>query len=217
MTVQFFSTTRTWRSVVSRIKVLSGSSTFFLCFFPKNPSFFQLLHYLFEKAHKNMDIRKYMTLSEWANLNGMSYNHASYMFNKGKIPNAEKVGRRVFVKRDDVVDGIFAVDADAPKKCITYVLVGIPKLKWEEKAIDLTALLQVYAWHNDLDIIDNVQEYGFCDDNERKKLLKVLVRRDWEVLLVPDKETISVNAADALIHAIEGGGRKVIILQEQYE
>ena len=129
---------------------------------------------------------KYIKLSQYAKEKGIHYNTAYNHFNDGKIDGAykEEGTLSIYVPRNWNIKKEFK-----ELTCIIYTRVSSS----ENKANLETQLerLRNYASIKGYTIIDEIKEIGSGVNDNRKKLNKLLSRRDYQIILVEHKDRLT--------------------------
>jgi len=125
-----------------------------------------------------------MKLSEWAKKMGISYRRAWQMFKDGKLPNARQLptGTIVVLEEENNTE-------PEPKTAAIYARVSSHENK--DNLERQAERLKEYAIAKGYQIKYIVKEVGSGVNDARPKLVKLLKKKDYSILLVEHKDRLT--------------------------
>ncbi|MGC8766969.1 MAG: IS607 family transposase [Brevinematia bacterium] len=126
-----------------------------------------------------------MKLSEWARRMGISYRRAWQMFKDGKLPNARQLPTGTIV----VIE-----DEEEKKGCELGTVAIYARISSHENRDNLekqAERLKEYALAKGYQIKHIVKEVGSGINDARPKLIALLKKRDYQILLVENKDRLT--------------------------
>jgi len=147
-----------------------------------------------------------MKLSEWAKKVGISYRRAWQMFKDGKLPNARQLPTGTIVVIEDEEEKRFY----DPGTVAIYVRVSSHENR--DKLERQAERLKEYALAKGYQIKHIVKEVGSGVDDARPKLTALLKKRDYQILLVENKDRLTRFGFNYLKLLCEEQGKTIEIL-----
>lgn len=146
-------------------------------------------------------------LSEYAKNKSITYRTAWSRFKDGRIPNAykDRTGH-VYVKKNNTNTG---------DRTIVYARVSSNERKNSLK--EQQARLENYALLNNLKIIDSYKEIASGMNDSRPILEKILLRDDWDILLVENKDTLTRFGFNYIKILCESKGQKILVTNQSQD
>lgn len=144
---------------------------------------------------------KEIKLSDYARLKSVSYRTAWNRFIHGKLPNAYKDEfGHVYVKLDESLEN---------NKTIVYARVSSNDRK--NSLIEQQSRLENYAKLNGLNLIGSFKEIASGMNDTRPILNKILLREDWDILLIENKDRLTRFGFNYIKTLCESKGKKILI------
>ncbi len=126
-----------------------------------------------------------MKLSEWARKMGISYRRAWQMFKDGKLPNARQLPTGTIVVLEDEEDK----KSSEPKTVAIYARISSHE---DRNNLEKQAeRLKEYALAKGYQVKHIVKEVGSGVNDARPKLIALLKKRDYQILLVENKDRLT--------------------------
>jgi predicted site-specific integrase-resolvase len=145
-----------------------------------------------------------MKLSEWAKKKGVSYKTAWRWFKKGYIKGYQMPTGTIIVEEDG--------KKEKKNRCIIYARVSDRQSK--DNLERQAERLKEYAVANGYQIVRVVKEIGYGVNDKRKKLLEVLKKDDYDILLVEHKDRLTRFGFNYIKELLEQKGVKVEVVNE---
>jgi len=147
-----------------------------------------------------------MKLSEWARKVGISYRRAWQMFKEGKLPNAVRLpsGSIVVLEEDKGLVGV------PNNYAVIYARVSSHENK--DNLDSQAERLKEYAEAKGYQVIDIVKEVGSGVNDARPKLVKLLKRKDYRVLIVEHKDRLTRFGFNYLQLLAEEQGKRIEVV-----
>ena len=145
-------------------------------------------------------------LSEYAKRHGVTYRTAWNKFKEGKIPNAYK---------DEF--GNILVRVETPKENLSKKVAIYTRVSSNENKSNLNSQadrLKNYAIAKGYTITHIVKEVGNGVSDNRKKLLKLLQKNDYGILIVEHKDRLTRFGFNFIKTLLEDKGVKVEVVNE---
>jgi len=145
-----------------------------------------------------------MKLSEWAKKKGVSYKTAWRWFKKGYIKGYQMPTGTIIIEEDE--------KEERGNRCIIYARVSDRQSKDNlERQVDR---LKEYAVSRGYQILKVVKEIGSGVNDRRRKLLEILKRDDYDILLVEHKDRLTRFGFNYLKELLELRGVKVEVVNQ---
>lgn len=145
-------------------------------------------------------------LSEYAKRHGVTYRTVWNKFKEGKIPNAYK---------DEF--GNILVKIETPKETLSKKVAIYARVSSNENKSNLNSQaerLKNYAIAKGYTITHIVKEVGSGVNDNRKKLLKLLQKNDYGILIVEHKDRLTRFGFNFIKTLLEDKGVKVEVVNE---
>ena len=145
-------------------------------------------------------------LSEYAKRHGVTYRTVWNKFKEGKIPNAYK---------DEF--GNILVKIETPKETLSKKVAIYARVSSNENKSNLNSQaerLKNYAIAKGYRITHIVKEVGSGVNDNRKKLLKLLQKNDYGILIVEHKDRLTRFGFNFIKTLLEDKGVKVEVVNE---
>ncbi|MGC9100839.1 MAG: IS607 family transposase [Caldisericum sp.] len=126
-----------------------------------------------------------MKLSEWARKVGISYRRAWQMFKDGKLPNARQLPTGTIVVLEDEEEK----KVYEPKTVAIYARISSHENR--DNLEKQAERLKEYALAKGYQIKHLVKEVGLGVNDARPKLIALLKKRDYQILLVENKDRLT--------------------------
>jgi len=141
-----------------------------------------------------------MKLSQWAKRAGISYRTAGQWFKEGKLPGAYQMPSGTILVKEEEVESI-------ERGVAIYARVSSAENKknLESQAKRLSNYATAKGWRTH----HIVKEIGSGVNDGRQKLVRLLKRKDWDVLLVEHKDRLSRFGFNYLWLWLESQGRRI--------
>jgi len=147
-----------------------------------------------------------MKLSEWAKKVGISYRRAWQMFKDGKLPNAIQLPTGTIIVLEEEKGNI----SISPSSAVIYVRVSSHENK--DNLERQAERLKEYAIAKGYQIVDIVKEIGSGVNDTRPKLIKLLKRKDYKVLIVEHKDRLTRFGFNYLQLLAEEQGKRIEVV-----
>jgi len=145
-----------------------------------------------------------MKLSEWARKKGVSYKTAWRWFKKGYIKGYQMPTGTIIVEENE--------KRENGNRCIIYARVSDRQSKDNlERQVER---LKEYAISKGYQIIKVVKEIGSGVNDKRRKLLEVLKRDDYDILLVEHKDRLTRFGFNYIKELLQLRGIKVEVVNQ---
>ena len=145
-----------------------------------------------------------MKLSEWARKKGVSYKTAWRWFKKGYIKGYQMPTGTIIVEENE--------KRENGNRCIIYARVSDRQNKDNlERQVER---LKEYAISKGYQIIKVVKEIGSGVNDKRRKLLEVLKRDDYDILLVEHKDRLTRFGFNYIKELLQLRGIKVEVVNQ---
>jgi len=145
-----------------------------------------------------------MKLSEWAKKKGVSYKTAWRWFKKGYIKGYQMPTGTIIVEDDE--------RKETGNKCIIYARVSDRESK--DNLSRQVERLKEYAISKGYQIVKVVKEIGLGVNDKRRKLLEILKRDDYDILLVEYKGRLTRFGFNYIKELLELRGIKVEVVNQ---
>lgn len=149
-----------------------------------------------------------MKLSQFAKNQGMAYITAYRHWQSGNIEGIQLPGGTILVS--GWADS--TPQAEAKELAIVYSRVSSNNQKLRLK--NQTASLVNFAHDQGYDVIETVEEVGTGFSDKRTKLLSILHRTDWSILIVEDQGALMKFGFSYLEVVLKQSGRSIILMNE---
>lgn len=143
---------------------------------------------------------KDIKLSDYAKMKSVTYRTVWNRFKQGKLPNAYMdESNHVYVK----------LESTHSNKTIVYARVSSNDRK--ESLKEQQARLENYALLNNLNVIDSFKEIASGMNDSRPILTKILKRDDWDILLIENKDRLTIFGFNYIKTLCESKGKKILV------
>ncbi len=152
------------------------------------------------------DIFKVMKLSAWARKMGISYRRAWQMFRDGKLPHARQLPTGTIIVLED---------EEERKPFLSGSVAIYARVSSHENRNNLerqAERLKEYALAKGYQIRHLVKEVGSGVNDARPKLIALLKKRDYEILLVEHKDRLTRFGSNYLRLLCEEQGKRIEIV-----
>lgn len=159
-----------------------------------------------KKSIEKRLLLKVIKLSEYAKRHGVTYRTVWNKFKEGKIPNAYK---------DEF--GNILVKIETPKETLSKKVAIYARVSSNENKSNLNSQaerLKNYAIAKGYTITHIVKEVGSGVNDNRKKLLKLLQKNDYGILIVEHKDRLTRFGFNFIKTLLEDKGVKVEVVNE---
>lgn len=151
--------------------------------------------------------QRYIKLSEYANNKSITYRTAWSHFKHGKIDGAYK---------DSVGNILVPLTNDIDySKCACYARVSSHGMK--DNLIRQQNRLEEFALSNGYEIIKSVKEVASGMNDERPKLIKLLLNDNWNTLIIEHKDRLTRFGFNYIKMLLESKGKKIIVINQTNE
>lgn len=149
-------------------------------------------------------LQKYIKLSEYAKLKGITYQTAHRHYQKGFIPGAYQ----------DAADSIYVpvTNQNNYNDVATYRLVSSNEMK--DNLIRQDERLREYAIRNNYNIIKSVKEICSGMNDCRPKLMSLLTDNTWNTLIIENKDRLTRFGFNYIKTLLETLNKKLIVINE---
>ena len=145
-----------------------------------------------------------MKLSDWANLQGISYKTAWKWFQAGKLP----------VKAQQMPTGTIIVYTPDHSQLKVALYARVSSADQKTDLDRQIARLVLYASEKQLPISQTVTEIGSGLNGHRPKLLRLLRDESIKVILVEHRDRLMCFGCEYLEAALSSQGRRLMIVEE---
>lgn len=154
-----------------------------------------------------MEEQKYIKLSEYAKNKSITYRTAWSHFKDGKIEGSYKdnVGN-ILVPINNYIDY---------SKCVCYSRVSSHSMK--DSLIRQQNRLEEFASANNYEIIKSVKEIASGMNDERPKLINLLLNDNWNTLIVEHKDRLTRFGFNYIKMLLESKGKKIVVINQSNE
>lgn len=159
-----------------------------------------------KKSIEKRVLLEVIKLSEYAKRHGVTYRTVWNKFKEGKIPNAYK---------DEF--GNILVKIETPKETLSKKVAIYARVSSNENKSNLNSQaerLKNYAIAKGYTITHIVKEVGSGVNDNRKKLLKLLQKNDYGILIVEHKDRLTRFGFNFIKTLLEDKGVKVEVVNE---
>jgi len=154
-----------------------------------------------------MTEQRYIKLSEYASNKSITYRTAWSHFKDGKIDGAYKDNSgNILVPVTNKVDY---------SKCVCYSRVSPHSMK--DNLIRQQNRLEEFASSNGYEIIKSVKEVASGMNDERPKLIKLLLNDNWNTLIVEHKDRLTRFGFNYIKMLLESKGKKIVVVNQTNE
>lgn len=151
--------------------------------------------------------KKFIKLSEYAKNKSVTYRTAWRHFKEGKIEGAYKDKyNSIYVPINKHIDY---------KQCVCYARVSSSKMK--DNLIRQQKRLEEFASSNDYNIYKSVKEVGSGMNDNRQKLIKLLMDDNWNTLIVEHKDRLTRFGFNYIKMLLESKNKRIIVINESNE
>lgn len=151
-----------------------------------------------------------MKLSDWAKKVGISYRRAWQLFKDGKLPNAYKLpSGTIIVEESERVTNV----TEKTVAIYTRVSSSENKINLERQA----ERLKEYAIAKGYKIQHIVKEVGSGINDTRPKLINLLKKRDYNILLVEHKDRLTRFGFNYIQLLADEHGKKIEIVNNSVD
>ncbi len=148
-----------------------------------------------------------MKLSQWAKKVGISYRRAWQLFKEGKIPNAYRLPTgTIIVEEKEQTDKI------GQKEKVVAIYCRVSSAENKENLEKQAQRLQDYAIAKGYKIQHIVKEVGSGVNDARPKLISLLKKRDYNILLVEHKDRLTRFGFNYLVLLAEEHGKIIEVV-----
>lgn len=150
-------------------------------------------------------MQRYKKLSEYARENSVTYRTAWNRFKSGKLKGA------FFDETGHVVIPLFP---EKPKDNNVVLYARVSNNDRKKELEYQVERLRNYAINNGFNVIDEVKEIASGMNDDRPKLSKLLTRKDWNIIIVENKDRLTqfgYNYIDLLLNVL---GKKIIVVNQ---
>jgi putative resolvase len=140
-------------------------------------------------------------LSDFAREQGMAYISVYKLWQQGFIEGVQLPTGTILVsdwKKDE---------SEGKPRAILYARVATPKQKLLLE--NQIKSIEEYALRKNYQVVEIVEETGYGFTGNRQKMLEILERTDWDVLVVDNKEVPIKFGFDYLVAALASSGRSI--------
>ena len=147
----------------------------------------------------------YKKLSEYAKENSVTYKTAWNRFNAGKIKNA-------FLDETNHVKIPLFPEVNNQTNAILYARVSNNDRK---KELDYQLeRMRNFAANNGYIVIDEIKEIASGMNDNRPKLNKLLIRNDWDIIIVENKDRLTRFGFNYISLFLNLKGKKIIVINQ---
>lgn len=125
-----------------------------------------------------------MKLSQWAKKVGLSYRRAWQLYKEGKIPNATRLPSGTIIVLEKEKPAI-------PKEKIVAIYARVSSNENKDNLEKQTERLKEYALAKGYQIKHIIKEVGSGVNDARPKLISLLKRNDYSILIVEHKDRLT--------------------------
>lgn len=151
--------------------------------------------------------QKYIKLSEYASNKSITYRTAWSHFKNGKIEGAYK---------DETGNILVPITNRFDySKCICYSRVSSNSMK--DNLIRQQNRLEEFASANGYEIIKSVKEIASGMNDNRPKLIKILMDDSWNTLIVEHKDRLTRFGFNYIKMLLESKGKRIIVINQTNE
>jgi predicted site-specific integrase-resolvase len=152
--------------------------------------------------------QKYKKLSEYARENSVTYRTAWNRFKSDKIKGA-------FLDNTNHVLIPLFPEINSATNAILYARVSNNDRK-KELEYQLERIRN-YSINNGYKIIDEIKEIASGMNDDRPKLNKILVRKDWDVIIVENKDRLTRFGFNYLNLLLKLNGKQIVVINNSNE
>jgi len=154
-----------------------------------------------------MTEQRYIKLSEYASNKSITYRTAWSHFKNGKIDGAYK---------DNSGNILVPVTSEVDySKCVCYSRVSSHSMK--DNLIRQQNRLEEFASSNGYEIIKSVKEVASGMNDERPKLIKLLLNDNWNTLIIEHKDRLTRFGFNYIKMLLESKGKKIVVVNQTNE
>jgi predicted site-specific integrase-resolvase len=155
-----------------------------------------------------MKEQKYKKLSEYAKENSVTYRTAWNRFKSNKIKGA-------FLDNTSHVLIPLFPEINSATNSILYARVSNNDRKKElEYQMER---IRNYSINNGYKIIDEVKEIASGMNDDRPKLNKILLRKDWDVIIVENKDRLTRFGFNYINLLLRLNGKQIVVINDSNE
>jgi len=155
-----------------------------------------------------MKEKKYKKLSEYAKENSVTYRTAWNRFKSSKIKGA-------FIDDTNHVLIPLFPEIDSSTKVILYARVSNNDRK-KELEYQMNRIWN-YSTNNGYIIIDEIKEIASGMNDDRPKLNKILLRKDWDIIIIENKDRLTRFGFNYLNLLLKLAGKQIIVINNSNE
>lgn len=157
----------------------------------------------------------YIKLSTYAKQNNITYVSAYNHFKKNLIPNVKQLPTGTILVRVDESDNDNNIDVIKIKKACVYARVSSNEMK--SNLITQQERLEQFAIVNGFEVVASYAEIGSGLNDKRKKLEKILISDNWDILIVEHKDRLTRFGFNYLETLLNKSNKKILVVNKQDE
>lgn len=146
-----------------------------------------------------------MKLSEWAQIQGVSYRTAWRWFKAGVLP----------VSARQLTNGTILIEAETPKRGEVAIYARVSPSDQKDDLDRQVARLVTFANEKGLSVSKTVAEIGSGLNARRSKLLRLLQDDKVETILVEHKDRLVRFGSEYIESALSSAHRKILVMDQK--
>ena len=155
-------------------------------------------------------MKKYIKLSEYAKNHNLSYVTAYNHFKKGLIDKSKQLETGTILVELECNEMVNVI-----KRACVYARVSSNEMK--DNLSRQQERLESFAMANGFELVNSVKEIGSGLNDKRKKLEKLLVDDNWDVLVIEHKDRLTRFGFNYIETLLKNNNKEIVVVNKQDE